>query len=98
MSSNSPEVPPQPTTASYPFNKANADIILRTSDHVDFHVYSQILMAASQFFERMLEVPQPPVDQQQLKYGRPIIDVSETSKALDLLLRLCYPINKQVEP
>nr|VWP02265.1 Extracellular lipase (EC [Ganoderma boninense] len=89
--------PPTPTpipTASYPFNKANADIILRTSDRVDFHVYSQILVAASPFFEGMFDVPQPPLDQQELKYGRPIIDVSETSKALDTLLRICYPINK----
>ena len=85
---------PPITTASHPFDKANADIILRTSDRVDFHVYSQILIAASPFFEGMFDVPQPPPDQQQLKYGQPIIDVSETSKALDPLLRICYPINK----
>ncbi|KAI1790305.1 hypothetical protein LXA43DRAFT_519293 [Ganoderma leucocontextum] len=89
-----PTALPPITTASYPFDKANADIIIRTSDHVDFHVYSQILIAASPFFEGMFDVPQPPLDQQQLKYGRPIIDVSETSKALDPLLRICYPINK----
>ncbi|TBU44078.1 hypothetical protein BD309DRAFT_63668 [Dichomitus squalens] len=97
MSNSVSAATPQPTTASYPFNKANADIILRTSDHVDFHVYSQILIAASPFFESMFEVPQPPVDQQQLKYGRPIINISETSKALDPLLRICYPINKTKE-
>ncbi|KAM5530307.1 hypothetical protein V8D89_016031 [Ganoderma adspersum] len=89
-----PKVPPPITTASYPFNKANADIILRTPDHVDFHVYSQILIAASPFFEGMFDVPQPPLDQQELKYGRPIINVTENSKALDPLLRICYPINK----
>ncbi|PIL24757.1 hypothetical protein GSI_12643 [Ganoderma sinense ZZ0214-1] len=82
------------TTASHPFDKPNADIILRTSDRVDFHVHSQILIVASPFFEGMLNVPQPPPDQQQLKSGRPIIELSETSKALDPLLRICYPINK----
>lgn len=83
-----------PSTAPAPFNEPNADIILRTSDHIDFHVFSQILIAASPFFRGMFEVPQPPPDQQQLKYGRPIVDISEDSKALETLLRICYPINK----
>ena len=99
MSDAAPPLDPQIllpiTTASYPFDKTNADIILRTPDQVDFHVYSQILVVASPFFEGMLDVPQPPLNQQELKYGRPIIHVSETSKALDPLLRICYPINKR---
>ena len=92
--SQDPTAPLPITTALRPFDKVNADIVLRTSDNVDFHVYSQILIAASPFFEAMFDVPQPPLDQQQLKNGRPIINVSETSKALYPLLRICYPINK----
>ncbi|KAI0730809.1 hypothetical protein C8Q76DRAFT_774634 [Earliella scabrosa] len=90
-----PSVPsPLRSDGPFPFNKPNTDIILRTSDHVDFHVFSQILIAASPFFEGLFEVPQPPPDQQQLKYGKPIVEVSEDSLALEALLRLCYPINK----
>ncbi|KAM5530306.1 hypothetical protein V8D89_016030 [Ganoderma adspersum] len=89
-----PTGPPSITTAPYPFDKANADVILRTSDHVDFHVHSQILIVASPSFEGMFDVPQPPLDQQELKYRRPIINVSESSKALYSLLRICYPISK----
>ncbi|TFK79959.1 hypothetical protein K466DRAFT_656739 [Polyporus arcularius HHB13444] len=88
---------PEPRAASSPFNKPSADIILRTSDHVDFHVYSQILIAASPFFEGMFEVPQPPADQQELKEGRPIIELSEDSNTIETLLRICYPVNKPAQ-
>lgn len=86
---------PQRPDAPYPFNKPNTDIILRTADNVDFHVFSQILIAASPFFEGMFEVPQPPVEQQELKLGRPIINVTEDSKTIEILLRICYPITQQ---
>ena len=86
--------------AAAPFNKLNADIILRTSDLVDFHVFSQVLIAASPFFEGMFDVPHPPPEQQkeQLKLGRSVIEVSEDSKALSTILWICYPIKKQKPP
>lgn len=83
---------PRPRTAPAPFNKSNADIILRTSDLVDFHVFSQVLAASSPFFEGMFELPQPPSEQQELELGRPIIPVSEDSGVIETLLRICYPI------
>ncbi|KAI0794291.1 hypothetical protein C8Q74DRAFT_1365774 [Fomes fomentarius] len=83
---------PRSRTAPAPFNKSNADIILRTSDLIDFHVFSQVLTAASSFFEGMFEMPQPPSEQQELKLGRPIIPVSEDSVVIETLLRICYPI------
>lgn len=36
--------------ASAPFNKPSADVILRTSDGVDFHVHKMLLSLASSFF------------------------------------------------
>ncbi|RPD58997.1 hypothetical protein L226DRAFT_572389 [Lentinus tigrinus ALCF2SS1-7] len=92
--SNPSNRPPEPRTAPSPFNKPTTDIILRTSDHVDFYVYSQILIAASPVFEGMFEVPQPPAGQEELKYGRPIVELGEDSGALETLLRIIYPINK----
>lgn len=85
---------PRVSDATPPFDKHNADIILRSSDLVDFRVYSQILIASSPFFEGLFQVPQPPAEEQPRKYGLPIVEVSEDSKTLDYLLRLCYPIKK----
>ncbi|EIN03885.1 hypothetical protein PUNSTDRAFT_146851 [Punctularia strigosozonata HHB-11173 SS5] len=45
--------------ADYPFNKQSADIIFRTSDHVDFHVHKCILSEASPLFDTMFTLPQP---------------------------------------
>ncbi|KAI0675765.1 hypothetical protein C8Q78DRAFT_348081 [Trametes maxima] len=87
-----------PSDASYPFNKTNTDIILRSSDHVDFRVYSQILTAASPFFEVMFGVPQPPLEEQNLRHGLSVIEFSEDSATLDALLRVCYPIIKAKAP
>ncbi|KAI0744270.1 hypothetical protein C8Q80DRAFT_1272828 [Daedaleopsis nitida] len=66
-------------TAPSPFDKAGADIILRTSDMVNFYVYSHVLILASPFFETI----------------SPAIAVPEDSVTLDVLLRICYPFKKQ---
>ncbi|KAI0255963.1 hypothetical protein BJV78DRAFT_1113987, partial [Lactifluus subvellereus] len=42
-----------------PFDDADADIILRSSDQVNFHVYKVILSVASPFFKDMFSLPQP---------------------------------------
>ncbi|KAI0744278.1 hypothetical protein C8Q80DRAFT_888928 [Daedaleopsis nitida] len=85
-------------TAPAPFDKVGADIILRTSDTVDFHVYSHVLILASPFFETMLSLPQPSLSSPgdaQTADNRPVIDVSENSDTLETLLRICYPIERQ---
>ncbi|OJT03117.1 hypothetical protein TRAPUB_6305 [Trametes pubescens] len=94
MTVNPPLPGPRVSDAAHPFDKPSADIILRSSDLVDFRVYSQILIAASPFFEGLFLVPQPPDEEQPRNYGLPIIEVSEDSETLDYLLRLCYPVKK----
>ncbi|EIW61371.1 uncharacterized protein TRAVEDRAFT_116369, partial [Trametes versicolor FP-101664 SS1] len=82
--------------AAYPFNKAAADAILRSSDNIDFWVRRSILAEASCIFEDMLSIPQPPpgaLDDEDTKDGLPVIHLTEGSQALDKLLRLCYPID-----
>ncbi|EIN03897.1 hypothetical protein PUNSTDRAFT_139202 [Punctularia strigosozonata HHB-11173 SS5] len=44
--------------AGHPFNKPSADLVLRSSDGVDFHVHKCILAEASSFFETMFSLPQ----------------------------------------
>jgi len=82
-------------TASAPFNKSSADVVLCTSDEVEFHVHAQILCMSSDVFESMLSIPQPNVsDPRDLhsQTGLPLVHVSEDSETLDRLLRLCYPV------
>ena len=81
------------TAAGSPFNQPSADITLRSSDHVDFHVHRIILSQASPVFADMLTVPQP---HPPTRHGDacPIVDVTEDSKTLRNLLLLCYPVNK----
>ena len=47
------------STADPPFDKETTDLILRTSDHVEFHVWKGILAEASPVFEDMFVLQQP---------------------------------------
>ncbi|KAI1783540.1 hypothetical protein LXA43DRAFT_1132026 [Ganoderma leucocontextum] len=87
--------------APHPFDQRSADVTLRTSDSVQFHVHTQILSQASPVFATMFELPQPLTtpDRQQsdddaVSPVRPVVYVAEDSKALEPLLRLCYPVRK----
>jgi hypothetical protein len=42
-----------------PFDHANADTILQSSDEVDFYVYRGILSTSSSVLEAMFSLPQP---------------------------------------
>ncbi|KZT07317.1 uncharacterized protein LAESUDRAFT_812302 [Laetiporus sulphureus 93-53] len=72
--------------AGFPFNRTDADVVLRSSDGVDFHVHRAILTVASPFFETMFRLPQPASSPPEA------IDVTENNKTLDVLLRICYPV------
>ena len=89
--------------ASAPFNKATADVILRSSDLCDFRVRKAILAEASSVFEDMFDLPRPPhtfnpgehessADIDEHRDGLPVVAVQEDSSTLDLLLRICYPV------
>ena len=79
-------------TAASPFNETSADVILRTSDAVDFHVHTLVLSLASTFFESMFSIPQPASTPEQTPVERQIIYVSEDSTTMDALLRYVYPV------
>lgn len=72
-----------------PFDDLDADIILRSSDKVDFLVYKVILSKASSVFKNMFSLPQPGTHIKQ--DSRPIIDVAENGKVLAALLSVIYP-------
>ena len=95
-----------------PFDKPkSADVILRSSDPLDFHARKAILAEASAVFDDMFNLPQPPasastsvpsatrvhIDSSEYKDGLPVITLQEDSATLDALLRFCYPIpNKRI--
>ncbi|EIW58580.1 uncharacterized protein TRAVEDRAFT_20544 [Trametes versicolor FP-101664 SS1] len=60
---DAPSDPKGYTIASYPFDLDTADIILRTSDQVDFRVHRAILAIVSPVFATMFRLPQPSVSQ-----------------------------------
>ncbi|KAI6149637.1 hypothetical protein BKA82DRAFT_32653 [Pisolithus tinctorius] len=80
--------------ASPPFDHEKADVILRSSNNVDFRVFKLFLSLASPFFETLFNLPQPSEETSTdvvTKDGLPVIPLSEDSETLDSLLRLCYP-------
>ena len=88
------------TYAATPFDHAKADIILRSSDHIDFRVFKLFLSLASPFFETFFDIPQPAeeVGDQEVKDGLAVVRVTENSKTLDALLRFCYPCTLADDP
>lgn len=80
-------------TAAEPFDDAtNTDVIIRTSDAVDFYVDKFILSKASAFFRVIFTLPQGPnaPDQGTVETGKPVVEVTEPSAVWEQLMRVCY--------
>ncbi|KAI0051224.1 hypothetical protein FA95DRAFT_1602896 [Auriscalpium vulgare] len=82
--------------ADAPFDNADsdADIILRSSDNVDFHVHRLILSKASPMFATMFSLPRTSQasSADETKNGVPLVRMVEDARTLLLLLRFCYPV------
>jgi hypothetical protein len=76
--------------AEAPFDDAEADLILQSSDKVHFRVFKVILSLASPIFADMFSIPLPP---SQKPYDQVhVVPLSEHSTALDVVLRHLYPV------
>lgn len=84
--------PPARVVAESPFDKTNADIVLRSCDNVHFYLHKLILGLASPVFETMFTLPQPTEEVFASTLETPVVDVAEDSKTLDKLFRTCYPV------
>ncbi|KAJ7716947.1 hypothetical protein B0H16DRAFT_1388528, partial [Mycena metata] len=99
-SENTPTTPaPAPTgprDAGAPFDDEDADMILRSSDLVDFRVHKLFLSKASLVFRDMITLqargPVSSTDRDTLSpAGLPIVPLlDEPAPAVDMLLRFCY--------
>lgn len=91
--------PTSPPYASRPFDDRKGDLIIRSSDHVDFRIPAVILYFASPFFASMLEIGQTrsneseraQPDGDEIRDGCRVVPVSEDSDTLDPLLRIIFP-------
>jgi hypothetical protein len=73
-----------------PLDVPDANIILRSSDLVDFRVHKSLLAMASPFFKDLLSLPQPsdsePVD------GLSVVQLPEDAELLRILVSMLYPV------
>ncbi|KAN0137835.1 hypothetical protein V8E53_004319, partial [Lactarius tabidus] len=70
----------------------SADVILRSSDLVDFRAHKSILSIASPFFGDMFSLPQPPLGHDEMVDGLPVVQLSESAEVLLSLVTMLYPI------
>jgi len=73
-------------------------VVLRSSDDVDFFVFKTILSKVSVVFRDMFDLPNAapelssPLETDNQRHGLSVIQVTETSSTLNIILRLCYPV------
>ena len=79
--------------ATAPFDHVKADIVLHSSDNVDFCVFKLVLSLASPVFETLFDIPQPVEESrgQEIRDGLAVVPMVEDSKTLNALLCFCYP-------
>ena len=73
-----------------PFDVPDADLIIRSSDSVDFRVHKPVLSMASPVFKDLLSLPQPP-DSETVD-GLPVVRLPEGSELLNSLVSMLYPV------
>ncbi|EGN96988.1 hypothetical protein SERLA73DRAFT_170317 [Serpula lacrymans var. lacrymans S7.3] len=78
------------TLAPPPFNHPKADVILRSSDDIDFCVFKLFLSLASPHFDTVFNSPQSPY-RPEAKAKLSVMSLPENSSTIDILLRFCYP-------
>ncbi len=85
-----PKSKPPKKMAETPFNDPEADLMLRSSDEVHFHVVKKILTLASPVFADMFSNHPPP--SQKSHHEDQVVPLPEHSTILDLTLRHIYPM------
>jgi hypothetical protein len=78
------------TSPSETFDVSDADLVIRSSDFVDFRVHKLVLSMASPFFKDLLPPYQLP-DTETVD-GLHVVQLSEDSELLNSLLSMLYPV------
>ncbi|KAF8892203.1 hypothetical protein BD779DRAFT_1621585 [Infundibulicybe gibba] len=94
MASQIQELPPQSQTTKdgyFDGGAGDADIILRSSDNVEFHTHRILLSLASSVFRDMFTLPQNSAMKPDAEATQHIIPMAETSSTLRHFLTWCDP-------
>jgi hypothetical protein len=84
-SSTTSKKPSFKPTVTFP----EGDVILKSSDGIEFRVHKLLLRLASPIFAGMFEMPEP----RRLRGEVQTVDMSEDARSLESLLRWIYPTN-----
>ena len=79
------------TSVADTFDVLDANLIIQSSDLVNFRVHKPVLAMASQFFKDLLSLPQPS-DSESVD-GLPMVQLSEDSDLLSTLVSMLYPLH-----
>ncbi|KAN0137890.1 hypothetical protein V8E53_004374 [Lactarius tabidus] len=80
-----------PPSAPLCLDVPDANVIIRSSDRVNFRVHKSLLSMSSPFFKDLFSLPQPPLDE--LVDGLPVVQVPENADILNSLVSFLYPIS-----
>ena len=83
-------IPPFVGKAGPPFDDPNADVVIRSSDGIDFHMFKAHLISASEVLNHLLSSATANEDEH--TDGVPIIPIYEPSPLLHGLLLHCNPV------
>jgi hypothetical protein len=87
-----PEAPIDPAPSPLEtFDLRDANLIIRSSDLVDFRVHKSVLAVVSPFFKDLLSLSQPS-DSESVD-GLPVVRLAEDSELLNTLVSMLYPID-----
>jgi hypothetical protein len=78
------------TSPLEPSDIPDANLIIRSSDNVNFRVHKSILTMVSPFFKDLLSLPQP--SDGEIVDGLPVVQLSEDSELLNSLISRLYPV------
>jgi BTB/POZ domain len=73
------------------FDGSDTNLIIRSSDLIDFRVHKSILATTSPFFGDLLSLPQP--SDGEIVDGLPMVQLSESSELLNSLISVLYPVH-----
>ena len=90
-----PQAQINPTTTPPPtFEVPDANIIIRSSDLVDFRVHKSVLAMSSPVLKDRLSLPQP--SDSETFDGLPVVELSEDSELLNSLVSMLYPLDPAI--
>jgi|SRR6267142_2128821 len=72
---------------------SGADLVIQSSDFVQFHVHKSILASASQIFKDMFSLPQPA---DEIVNGLPVLHMFEDAELVLALVTMLYPIPSEI--